>query len=222
MGLPVVLFDVNGTLSDLGRMTQHFEEVGAPPQLFGLWFASVLRDGFALTAAGSNPAFTEVAEGALRSVLADQVLNRDLDDAVAHVLEALQQLPVHHDVPEGVRAIADAGFEVAALTNGATVTAEALLERAGVRDHFGAVLSVTDAPRWKPAPESYAHAMQALGKRPEELVLVAAHPWDIHGAAQAGLRTVWVNRSGSPYPAAMTPSDDHVASLTELVHVLSR
>lgn len=222
MALPVVLFDVNGTLSDLGRMTQHFEEIGVPPQLSALWFASVLRDGFALTAAGDNPVFTEVAEGALRTVLAGQVLNRDLDDAVAHVLDALQGLPVHGDVPAAIRTLAAAGFEVAALTNGATAAAEALIERAGVREHFGSVLSVMHAPRWKPAPESYAYAVESLGKRPEDIVLVAAHPWDIHGAARAGFRTVWVDRTGVPYPGAMTPPDHEVASLAELVGVLGR
>lgn len=216
MGLPLVLFDVNGTLSDMGRMAQHVEEIGAPPQLAGLWFAAVLRDGFALAAAGQNPSFGDVAEGALRVVLTDQVLNRDVDDAVDHVLTAMQQLPVHPDVVEGIRGLAAAGFELAALTNGATATAEGLLERAGVRDAFAAVLSVEDAPLWKPAPESYAYALSVLGREADDVVLTAAHPWDINGAARAGLRTVWLNRTGSPYPPIMMRADHEVSSMSEL------
>ena len=220
MALPVVLLDVNGTLSDLDALSQHFEEIGAPPQLAALWFASVLRDGFALAAVGQNPAFREVAEGALRAVLAGQILNRDLDDAITHIMSALQGLAVHPDVVEGLLALASAGFGVAVLTNGATATAEALLERAGVRDQVLAVLSVEDAPRWKPAPESYAYALGALDREAGDVVLVAVHPWDVDGAARAGLRTVWLNRDGSPYPSAMTAPDAEVPSITDLPRAL--
>ncbi len=217
---PVVLFDVNGTLSDMEPMSQHFEEIGAPPQLAALWFTSVLRDGFALTAAGQNPAFRTVAEGALRTVLADQILNRDPEDAVAHILSSLQGLMVHPDVVEGIRALTAAGFGVALLTNGAKATAEALLERAGVRDQVLAVLSVEDAPRWKPARESYAYALDALHREAGDVVLVAVHPWDIDGAARAGLRTAWLNRDGSPYPSVMTAPDHEVPSIADLPRVL--
>jgi 2-haloacid dehalogenase len=217
---PVVLFDVNGTLSDMEPMSQHFEEIGAPPQVAALWFTSVLRDGFALTAVGQNPAFREVAEGALRVVLADQVLNRDPEDAVAHILSSLQGLTVHPDVVEGIRALVSAGFGVALLTNGARATATALLERAGVRDQVLAVLSVEDAPRWKPAAESYAYALDALHREAGEVVLVAVHPGDIDGAARAGLRTAWPNRDGSPYPSVMTAPDHEVPSIADLPRVL--
>ncbi|MGV0109307.1 haloacid dehalogenase type II [Arthrobacter sp. CP30] len=220
MALPLVLFDVNGTLSDMGRMTQHVEEIGAPPQLAGLWFATVLRDGFALTAAGENPAFRAVAEGALRVVLADQVLNRDVDDAVAHILTAMQQLPVHPDVVEGIRGLEEAGLELATLTNGAAATASNLLGRAGVRDAFSAVLSVEDGPGWKPAAGAYTHALAALGRRADEVVLVAAHPWDIDGASRAGLRTAWLNRDAAHYPSAMVPPDHEVTQLADLLSAL--
>lgn len=220
MALPLALFDVNGTLSDTGRMSQHFEEIGAPAPLAALWFASVLRDGFALTAVGQNVAFHDVAAGALRVVLADQILNRGVDDAVAHVMAALQDLPVHPDVADGIRALRAGGFPVAVLTNGAASTAEALLDRGGIRDAVDAVLSVEDAPRWKPAPESYSHALETLQREAGDVVLVAVHPWDVDGAARAGLRTVWLNREGTPYPATMTRPDHEVSSIGDLTRVL--
>jgi len=222
MALPLVVFDVNETLSDLGRMSQHFEEIGAPPQLAALWFASVLRDGFALTAAGGNPPFGDVAEDALRTLLAEQPLNRDVGDAIAHVMTSLQGLPVHPDVVEGVRALAAGGFRMAALTNGAAATAEALLERAGIREDVGPVLSVQDARRWKPAPESYAYALGTVQREADDVVLVAVHPWDIDGAARAGLRTAWLNRSGVPYPSTMTRPDHEVSTIGELAGLLAR
>jgi 2-haloacid dehalogenase len=47
-------------------------------------------------------------------------------------------------------------------------------------------------------------------------MLVAAHPWDIDGAARAGLSTAWVNRGGRPYPAYFTGPTVAVTALTEL------
>jgi len=48
----VVVFDVNETLSDMAPLAQRFADIGAPPALARLWFAALLRDGFARTAAG--------------------------------------------------------------------------------------------------------------------------------------------------------------------------
>jgi 2-haloacid dehalogenase len=99
----VVVFDVNQTLSDMAPMSRRFEEVGLPGRTATLWFASLLRDGFALTAAGGQERFTVLAEGALRAVLAGETLDRAEDDAVEHILAGMAQLRVHDDVPEGTR-----------------------------------------------------------------------------------------------------------------------
>ena len=36
------------------------------------------------------------------------------------------------------------------------------------------------------------------------MVLVASHPWDVDGAARAGMQSAWVNRSGGPFPRTFT------------------
>ncbi len=53
----VIVFDVNETLSDMAPMGQRFADVGADPRLARLWFAALLRDGFALTVAGAREDF---------------------------------------------------------------------------------------------------------------------------------------------------------------------
>ncbi|MBG6215699.1 2-haloacid dehalogenase [Arthrobacter sp. CAN_A6] len=216
MKCSLVLFDVNETLSNMEGMAQHFEEVGAPPGTAALWFASLLRDGFALTAAGVNPRFAELAEGSLRRIFASEPLNRNLDDAVSHVLDAFQELPVHPDVADGLTALAQRGIRVAALTNGAAGTATSLLERAGLLSHFEAVLSVEDAPLWKPAASAYGYAAETCSTPLAEIALVAVHPWDIDGAARAGMRTVWLNRNGADFPAYSTAPDETVQHCTEI------
>src|SRR3954468_15104437 len=81
--ISLVAFDVNGTLSDMSAMTDRFAEVNASPEMAQLWFAQVLRDGFALTAAGSKERFSVLAEDGLRRMLGDVELNRPIDHAVS-------------------------------------------------------------------------------------------------------------------------------------------
>ncbi|BAS11180.1 haloacetate dehalogenase H-2 [Arthrobacter sp. Hiyo4] len=53
------------------------------------------------------------------------------------------------------------------------------------------------------------------------MLLVAVHPWDIHGAARAGMRTAWLNRSGGSYPEHFQDPDFTVTTLTGLPTALA-
>ena len=87
--LPALLvFDVDETLSDMSPLAARFEDVGAPAHLAQIWFAELLRDGFALTVSGVAEPFARLGGEMLRVRLDDQDLDRDLDEAVQHVLGA--------------------------------------------------------------------------------------------------------------------------------------
>jgi 2-haloacid dehalogenase len=217
----VVVFDVNETLSDLTPMGRRFADVGAPELLAKVWFASLLRDGFALTVTGRSGPFAVLARNGLRSVLGGVVPDGDLERAVEYVLEGFAGLPVHDDVPDGVARLRAAGARLVTLTNGSNDVAERLLQRAGVRGHFERLMSVEEAGVWKPARGAYDYAAAACDVAPGAMVLVAVHPWDIHGAAGAGLQTAWLNRAGAPYPDRFAAPDHVVGSLGELADRLA-
>ena len=162
----IIVFDVNETLSDMSPMGQRFVEVGAPAHLATLWFATLLRDGFALTAAGDNGSFAGIGAEALRGLFTGMDLKRDIEPAVQHVMAGLSSLGLHPDVADGINALHDAGYRLATLTNGSTQVAEKLFTDAGIRDSFELLLSVEDAPAWKPGRASYEHAASACGTRP--------------------------------------------------------
>jgi 2-haloacid dehalogenase len=216
----LVVFDVNETLSDLGPIASRFADVGAPGLLAKAWFAGVLRDGFALTAVGESPAFAELARGSARTLLSLEPLDRDLDEAVDYILEGFSALEVHPDVALGIPELRALGLRLVTLSNGAVSVARRLLEGAGLAGHFERLLSVEDAGAWKPAPAAYQHALDACGVAAAEAMLVAVHPWDIDGAARAGLRTAWVDRSGAPYPRQFREPELRVASPVELAERL--
>lgn len=212
----VIVFDVNETLSDMSPMKARFDDVGAPGYLADVWFAGVLRDGFALAAAASAEKFSAIAGGVLRNVLNTVPLNKPLDDAVEHILQGFSSLPVHPDVVDGVRELHQVGARLITLTNGAVGISEELLTSAGVRNHFEALLSVEDAHAWKPARAPYLYAAEFCGEKPADMLLTAVHPWDIDGASRAGLQTAWVNRTGALYPAHFRSPDYMLTAITEL------
>ena len=191
-----------------------------PAHLAKLWFAELLRDGFAVTVAGDLQAFAALGAEALRVRLTGQPLDRPLDDAVDHVMQGFAELAVHPDVVEGVRALGDLGIRLVTLSNGSAGVADTLLQGAGVRERFERLMTVEDAGVWKPAPQAYAYALQECGVDPEDAMLVAVHPWDIDGASRAGLATAWINRSDGRYPSYFAAPDVEAASLVHLADAL--
>jgi 2-haloacid dehalogenase len=212
----VIVFDVNETLSDMSPMGDRFAEAGLPASLAKLWFATLLRDGFALTAAGGNGTFADIGAEALRGLLAGGRSDADPETAVEYVMAGMAGLGLHSDVPAGVRRLRAAGYRLVTLTNGSAQVAERLFIPAGIRDQFERLLSVEDAPAWKPASGAYHYAAGVCGVDLGEMLLVAVHHWDIHGAAKAGLRTAWINRTGAIYPDYFAAPDYTVSSLEEL------
>jgi 2-haloacid dehalogenase len=218
----VIVFDVNETLSDMSPLAQRFTEVGAPPALMPTWFAALLRDGFALTAVGENPAFAEVGKGVLRGFLTSvDGLNRGVDDAVAHVMGGFSQLALHHDVAEGLTMFADHGLRMVTLTNGSVSLAQDMFDAAGVAHRFERLLSVADAPAWKPAAAAYAYAAGQCDTSLDAMLLIAVHPWDIDGAKRAGMRAAWLDRRGTPYPDHFTPPDLVGRTLGEIASAIT-
>lgn len=210
----VMIFDVNETLSDMSAMVQRFTAVGAPAHLAATWFASLLRDGFALTVTGANPAFAELAAEALRTSLSHQV--GDIDAAVADIMSGFANLPLHPDVVEGIRSLRGLDIRLVTLSNGSTAVAQGLFNRNDIADCFDRLLSADKAPLWKPAESAYSFALRACACEASQAMLAAVHPWDIHGAYKAGLATAWINRTDARYPAYFTAPDLEVTSLVDL------
>lgn len=213
--IEAVVFDVNETMFALDGLCPTFTDLGLEPELVPLWFATVLRDGFALTALGRFQPFPAVAAEALRA------LDERVDDAaVAAVLAAFRELDAYADVEPALRILREAGIPAATLSNGAADVVQSLLRRAGLAGYVTRNLSVDAVRRWKPAPEPYRYAAAELGVDVHRLALVAVHPWDCAGAAAAGLRTGWVRRTPAHWPAVFDVPHVSGATLAAAVGAL--
>ena len=219
--IEVVVLDVNETLSDLTPLSRRFVDVGAPEHLLDTWFASTLRDGFALAASGAARPFPQVGGAVLRGLLSQcPGLQVPLEAAVEQVLAGFPELAVHPDVPAGLRLLHDSGLRLVTLTNGSLSLSQGLLERAGLADLVERRLSVDDAGRWKPHPDAYAYAARQCSVPLERCAMVAVHPWDLFGASQVGMRTGWVDRQGSPWPEVFTAPDARGADFVSMARAL--
>jgi 2-haloacid dehalogenase len=185
-----VLLDVLETLLELEPLRARFVDVGRPEHELELFFARTLRDGMALTLAGTAPPFAEVARSALISTT-----GRGLSEAaVQHVLAGFAELPPHPDVEPALVMLAKAKVPAYAFTQGSAEMVSEALDRAQLRSYLRGVLSAEEINAFKPPPMVYHWACQQVGSDITRTALVAVHSWDVHGAVRAGLLAGFATR----------------------------
>jgi len=208
----VVAFDVNETLFSLDRLAGAFGAAGLDPASVPLWFARLLRDGFALTVIGRPEPFPAVAADTLRALSPGIA-----ESAVEAVLGAFRELDPQPDAEPALQLLRDAAVPAVALTNGSADTVQAMLTRTGLTGYVQRAFSVDEVGPWKPAPEPYRFVAAECGADRGRVALVASHPWDCAGARMAGLMAGWVDRSGAGWPAVFPPPDVTGPDLTAVV-----
>ena len=191
----VQVFDVNETLLDLAAMDPHFQRIFGDPGVRVTWFTQMIQSALVATVTGAYRPFGAHAMAALE-MTAEQAGVELADDDKKAVAAQLRQLPAHPEVVAALRRLGDAGLRLAALTNSTEEVARAQLQHAGLIDLFELVLSADTVRRLKPAPEPYRMAAERLGVAVDQVRLIAAHAWDIAGAAGAGCATAFVARPG--------------------------
>ncbi|GLY87844.1 haloacid dehalogenase type II [Actinoallomurus iriomotensis] len=200
------VFDVNETLLDLAGLDDLFGSVAGHPDARREWFALMIHNALALTAAGAYRPFGEIAAACLPPIAERYGRTATADDQRELGLR-MRRLPAHPDVPDALRRLREAGHRVVTLTNSVGDVAEDQLRNSGLRELVDAVYSADRAGRLKPAPEPYRLVLEDQGVAPSDAVLIAAHGWDITGAHHAGLRTAFVSRDGgTPLPADAAPT----------------
>ena len=202
-GRGTVAFDVIGTLFTLERPRGALMALGLPAHALEIWFAESLRDFFALSHAGGYSPLRDALAAALPRTLASQEVEYD-DSVIERVMTTLMDLDPATGAGASIMALREAGFTILALTNGSEELTRGLLEGAGLHRDFEAVLSCDAIRTSKPHPAVYEMARQ---REPGELWMVAAHAWDIAGAARAGLRTAWISGKERIYPAIFPTPD---------------
>lgn len=202
----VILFDVNETLLDMTPLKKKVNSLLKSKRGFKLWFTMLLHYSLVDNCTDQYHNLPVIGNATLK-MAAKSFKEVISDDESKEALSMITQLPAHPDVKKGLNLLKDAGVRLATLTNSPMETLRRQLEFAGLKDYFEAILSVDAIRKYKPASETYEYAANALNINKNEIMMVAAHGWDITGAAHAGLHTCFIERKGQAvYPLAPTPS----------------
>jgi 2-haloacid dehalogenase len=220
-GIRALTFDVFGTVVD--------------------WRSSVIAEGRALTArtglAADWPALADawrkgyfdsmarVARGAQPWDTIDALHRQELDRLLPDFgLQALAEADraqlntVWHRLapwPDTVAGLArlKAGRVITTLSNGNLSLLVNMAKHAGLP--WDAVLTAELFGRFKPDPAVYLGAARLLGLAPAQVMMVAAHPFDLVAAQRAGLKTAYVPRPDEYGPGGrMEPVGGAVFDIT--------
>ena len=125
---------------------------------------------------------------------------------------------------EGVREFLDtlaaAKVPIAICSGALRAEIELILEEAGLRSYFDAIVSAEEVKRGKPDPEGFLLALEKLGDlwpepiTAERCIVIEDSHWGLKAAKAAGMRTIAVTNT---YDAAqLKQADEVVARLDEL------
>ena len=221
-GVKALTFDVFGTTVDWrGSLIREAEEWGRARGLEINWpsFADSWRAGYA-------PAMDQVRKGLLPWMNLDQLHRKILDRLFAeykiddlsetekeHFNKAWHRL---HPWPDSVAGLTrlKSKFILSTLSNGNVSLLVDMAKFASLP--WDAILCAEIFRHYKPDSETYLGAAEMLGCKPQEVMMVAAHPNDLRAADKLGLRTAFVPRPrehGDRNPDATTDTDFDVIAM---------
>ncbi|WP_339900733.1 haloacid dehalogenase type II [uncultured Cyclobacterium sp.] len=215
----LLIFDVNETLLDTKAVQTAINKEIGNPEAAGKWFQSLLHYSLVETVSGDFADFSQIADACLEMTAEnyDKALSAEKREII---LSEFKKLSSHEEVFEGLQRLKNAGFIIVALSNGTLETVNEQLKFAGISPLFDRIFSIQSVGKFKPHPSTYAYVLDKMEISADKALMIAAHPWDLLGAARAGLQTAFIKRVGkSNYP--LSSKNDFVAEdLMELSNQL--
>jgi putative hydrolase of the HAD superfamily len=112
---------------------------------------------------------------------------------------------------------------VGLITNGPAEVQRAKLTLLGIDPHLDFALVSGEFGVEKPDPAIFREALRRGAATPHEAIFIGDSPdHDVAGARAAGIRAVWINRAGRPWPLSAPAPDDEVPDLAAFLALLRR
>jgi len=201
----LLLFDVNGTLSDTSPMEDAVNKAFQSEFAFKQWFSWVLHYSLVENVTEKHHDFSELGQAAMQMIV--EAFSRNITKGQQMELVSMMKgLPAHPDVAPGLAQLKQAGYRMAAFSNSPYKETAAFLEKTDLDGYFEEVLSVDSVKKFKPELSTYRSAAEKLKVGLSDTMMIAAHGWDVAGALRAGARAGFIARAGQAlYPLAPTP-----------------
>ena len=138
-----------------------------------------------------------------------------VDDAYAVFTQARNRVQPFPDVLPTLNAL-HGRFPMVTISNG-----NADLQQIGISAFFEFSVCAGSVGAAKPHPDPFLTACDKLGLEPDQILHIGNNPEeDILGAANVGMRTVWVNRHRNKWSLDHKP-DAQISSLSEILGLIS-
>ena len=212
MSIKAWVFDAYGTLFDVHSVVRRCDGFwpGKGVALSQLWRTKQLEYTWQRSLMKRYVPFSQVTREAL--ACACEALGLELTAERSEVLmnEYLHLAP-YPDVPAALGKLS--GCKLAILSNGSPDMLEPLVKNSGLK--LDAVLSVDGLGIFKPAPQVYQLAVQALEIPTGNIGFVSSNCWDALGAKSFGFHVIWINRLAAPLDRLGFSPDAMVTTLGE-------
>jgi phosphoglycolate phosphatase len=214
-----IAFDLDGTLVDtapdlIGTLNRLLAEEGVP--------ALPLASARHLVGRGArhllDRGFSE-AGAAMAADKADALVQRFLDDYLAHIADESRPFP---GVEAALDALASDGALLVVCTNKLTGLSEALLDALGLTRRFAAVVGADRVSVKKPDPAHFIEAVRLAGGDPARALMVGDSDNDVLSAKAAGAPVVAVDFGYTEIPADQLGADVLISSYEALPAVVRR
>lgn len=215
-----IAFDIYGTLFDITSLRDRVSMITGvrdPDSFISTWRSKQLEYTFLLSLMGRFEDFRSVTMRSLKYVMKQYGLG-DREDLLEDLLDGWLSLRPYRDTLEAIPRIAER-YLVVALTNGTREMVEELLRRSGLEKHFREIISASDVRTYKPSPLVY-RAIERIGVKVGETLMVSSNPWDVAGAINAGLQACYVNRRDAPMEELDLKPQIVVKNLSQLAEIL--
>lgn len=209
--------------ADVERLAREALESARRRWLEGPYYAYCNRIGHSATeglwaryAYGEHPAIAGLRawapayrEAVWRDALAAQGLTPgDLPARQAALfMEARRRYPLYPEIAALLDALRGRGYKLGIVTNGVPDLQREKLNGSGIAYLFDTAVVSGEIDCGKPDPGIFTYICQAIGVPPHDCVMVGDNPErDVAGAMAAGMKSVWVQRSGRA-PDSRYPGD---------------
>ncbi len=207
------IVDVRATTTrELGRYVDDPETVA---DVASLWRFRAVEYRMLCNYLDTYEDYLETTRDALEFALASNGVDL-AGDEVDDLVGAFHELDVFEDVRENFRRLHDRGYDLYIVSNGTQDLLASMVEAADIAEFVAGTISADDVETYKPDVAFYEHAVEQTGTPAGELVHVATPWYDIYGANNAGMGTVWVNREERPWETFDGGPDETITTLGAL------
>lgn len=179
--IKAVLFDMDGVLID--AKDWHFEALNRALGLFGIEISKYNH----LTTFDGLPTKVKLQMLSKRFFLPESLHSFINEMKQSYTVELVYQRchPMfHHEY--ALSKLHQQGYELAVCSNSIRHTIELMMERAELMPYIDMIISNEDVVKPKPDPEIYTSAMNSLGLKPQECIVVEDNPNGIQAGKASG------------------------------------